>query len=287
MKRDQGLACINGEVVSLVKAKVSVLDRGFLYGDQIIETMLALDGKIIRLESHMMRLTKSLEIIGIQLNFSLRRLAEECQNIVTQIGAYRVMIRVIVTAGSGTGLQRETADLDPWEICHRYILAWPINEPSSYLYDQGLALRLVTRESADLCFLKTGFYLPAIYHLQQRSSVGKKRVDILWVSEDQEILEASSANIFFVERSDQISLITPQNDHRIFSGLSRARVLQLAQEHQIAVVQRPVFVEEVSSFSECFLSSSVQGLVPVSSLGEHRFNEPEKKEMFQFFKKHF
>ena len=266
----------------MADAVIPVSDRGFLYGDQIIETMLVIHGKVVEMDAHLTRLLRSLKVVDIPSPMSKDQLAAECSQLAEQSAYPRAMLRLIITRGLGAGMRPKSS------FPQRYILIWKCQPPDPVMIGRGL--RCFTKQQHQKSHnLKTGFYLPAIGELMSMSASGLE--DIVWVTPDQEILEASTANIFFVKKAEISSsslpytLITPRQGDN-FCGLSRAYVLKKAAQLGVQVEERKVVVSELREFSECFVSSSVRGLVPVSHLDGHRFRVGAN-ELFALIQSHY
>lgn len=264
-RRNGGWASINGKICRFEQAQIPAHDRGFLYGDQMIETMLGIDGRIVSLNDHLHRLWVSVKAVNCVPGVSLSILRRECIEVYKQLSHQgKAMIRVMITRGGGVGL---FAPCD--QTAYRYIFVWPMDDRPPY----ALKCNLVIKDHLDS--YKTGYYLPAVTHLlrsrhMHQSTDGLNSLhesDLIWMSPTQQILESSTANIFFVQSE---RLITPSHDH-IFSGLTAKKVMRIAMDLGFKVKTQPVFCQELNDFSECFLTSSVRGLVPVEQVGTHTF----------------
>ena len=275
------LASINGQIGPMADAVIPISDRGFLYGDQIIETMLVFHGKVVEMDGHLTRLLRSLKAVDIPAPISKDQLAAECCQLAEQCAYPRAMLRLIITRGLGSGIRPQKVP------SRRYILIWKCQPADSDLFGRGL--RCFTKQQHQKIHnLKTGFYLPAIGELTSMNASGLE--DIVWVTADQEILEASTANIFFVKKDATspclpYTLVTPRQGEN-FCGLSRAYVLKKAVQLGAQVEERKVVVSELGDFSECFVSSSVRGLVPVSHIDGHRFRVGAGK-LFALIQSHY
>ncbi|HEY1071604.1 aminotransferase class IV, partial [Brevundimonas sp.] len=85
------------------------------------------------------------------------------------------------------------------------------------------------------------------------------------------VAEATGANVFFVQNG---ALHTPRVDH-ILDGITRQTVIEMAQAKGVEVVIRDILPEELSTFSECFLTGSAAEVTPVSEIGDYRFTPGE------------
>ena len=139
-----GLVYINGEFVPTEEAKISVFDRGLLYGDGVFEGIRAYNGSIFKLNEHLERLYASAQAIWLKIPLSFDEMKKAVIETVRVNNLKDCYIRLIVTRGSlGLGI-------DPWEVDNPtvIIIADKIRVFPKELYEKGLtAVTVATRRS--------------------------------------------------------------------------------------------------------------------------------------------
>jgi branched-chain amino acid aminotransferase len=248
---------IDGVATAEADARVSVRDRGFLYGDTVFETIRVDVGVPFLLERHVARLRRSAEIVGIELSTGDGALADEVRAAVRASAMDEAVVRVTVSRGEGPrGLDprrarapRRVVVVDPLPLSLRGGAAAP-----------PVAVRVVPGVPRGIAAsAKTGSYVEAIAALRVAQDAGDD--DAVMVDERELLLEATAANVFVVGANG--GLVTPE-ERGIFAGITRAEVMRIARERGLGVEARPVSASELRSASEAFLTSSVKELVGVS-----------------------
>ena len=115
-----GIVEINGKLCKLEDANISVLDRGFLFGDSILEVLVGFSGVILNLDLHLKRLRYSAELLQIKLPWSNEQLQSRLLKLSKAHPFPKAYIRLVITSGSGLGL---TTDIDLEPNIYIYILA--------------------------------------------------------------------------------------------------------------------------------------------------------------------
>lgn len=262
-----GIVSINGVVSPLENAKISVLDRGFLYGDSVFEVFVGFQNQILDTEAHLERLRHSAEELRMTIPWSNDELRAELLQLTAQYPAPKKNIRLIVSRGEGMGISA-SASLKP----NKVIFILPAKTETLATYKDGLKLK-----SKSLNFTergpaaKTSNYLKSIIALEVLSR--DKVDDVLWVNSSGEITEASTANIFFLGRQgDLLEVATPHIQSGILPGITRAKLIALLNMARIPVTERVIYADELPRFDEAFLCSTVRGLVPVTLIDQHRLH---------------
>jgi branched-chain amino acid aminotransferase len=255
------LAMIDGVIRPLEQATVSVLDRGFLYGDSVFETIRTYDGIPHALGEHLERLERSAALVHIELPVPRAVLAREIEESVRGAANEESYIRVMVTRGSGElGLDPSLAGRGL-----RVIVVTPLAAPSASLYVSGIgAITHVTRRAADAtpaAGAKIGNYLVSILAIREAKARGA--AEALIVDADGRIVEGATSNVFFVRGE---TLVTPPEALGILPGITRGAVLAVAARLGIGVDFRAPSVAEVGTFDELFITSSIRELLAVVRL---------------------
>lgn len=279
MKFEEFVA-VNGSVSTLSQAKIPAIDRGFLFGDQIFETIAGFHGQLLDLDDHIERLFSSAEKIRLPLPWRHEELKFELEHLASLSSLPKLAVRAVITRGEGIGLGIP----DPPKPTRVFFVLKAASTPESVLRD-GLTLQLRgSGQTARGVTAKTGNYLASIVAVDEAKACGYD--EILWENSDREITEAATANIFFLAREgDGVWLVTPATDSGILAGITRSRLLALTAKAGIRAEERIVGSDELARFDEAFLTSTVRGLVPVSRIGDHRLFTTRKNSTFRHLRR--
>jgi branched-chain amino acid aminotransferase len=248
---------IDGNICEPEQARVSVFDRGFLFGDSVFETIRTYDGAPFALDEHLARLEKSSERTFIPLPVTRDVLRREVTETVRAAGNPESYIRVIVTRGSGPLGLDSSFEAHPT----RVVIVAPLVSPSPEAYAKGVALLTYrtqrVAEATDAAGAKVGNYLVAILAMRAARDAGAS--EALIVDAGGRVVEGASSNVFAVVDG---RLVTPPEDDGILLGITRRLVLEVAREQGLPVELRSLTVDELYAADEAFVSSSIRELLP-------------------------
>jgi branched-chain amino acid aminotransferase len=249
---------IDGQLVDPQQARVSVLDRGFLYGDSVFETLRTYAGSPFALGEHLERLEESARRVLIRLPVEQRALSEEVRAAIAAAGNPESFARVMVTRGVGElGLDPGSAR-DPL----RVIIVAPLVPPDPRQYAEGVPVITYRAqrigEATGSEGAKVGNYLTAVLAMREARAAGA--VEALILGSDGCILEGSTSNVFFVRGR---TLVTPPLASGILAGITRAHVLSIAAELGLETELATVRKDDLEALDECFISSSIREILPV------------------------
>ncbi len=251
---------LNGSVTGPAEAKISIFDRGFLYGDSVYEVMRTSGGTLVDLERHLARLYKSAAALalGAPDEGTLREAIAATLSSARNPESY---VRLVITRGSGeVGLDTALAS-EPTLL----VIAKPLTLPSEEMYRDGVSVRLVNvqRTSAKAMdpAVKSGNYLNNIMALHEAKKAGD--YEAIMCDRDGLLAEGSSSNVFFVEGQ---RLLTPNLSVGLLAGITRQRVLEIAADLGVTVEQGRFGPERLRDAPEAFLTSSIRGVLPIAAV---------------------
>jgi D-alanine transaminase len=253
------IAYVNGTYVPLSEAKVSVLDRGFLFGDGIYEVAAVLDGKLIDNASHLARLERSVGEISLALPETIERIEEIQHELVKRNSLVNGMVYLEVTRGADTGrdFAFPKSSVKPTLIMFTSVKDI-VGAPSA---KTGIGvitvpdIRWVRRD------IKSVALLAQVLAKQAAAVAGAGEA---WMIEDGKVTEGGSSSAFILTKDNVI--VTRQNGSEILPGCTRKAVVKLAEEHQLRVEERAFSVEEALAAKEAFITSAtvfVQAVVTI------------------------
>jgi D-alanine transaminase len=252
------IAYVNGSFVPLQDAKVSILDRGFLFADGIYEVAAVLDGRLVDNASHLARLERSVGEISLALPETLDRIQEIEKELVARNDLVNGMVYLEVTRGADQG--RDFAfpkGISPTLIMFTTVKDI-VNAPSA---KTGIGVITVPDLRWTRRDIKSVALLAQVLAKQAAAEAGAGEA---WMIEDGKVTEGGSSSAFILTQDDV--LVTRQNGSEILPGCTRKAVVALAQERQLRVEERPFTVEEALAAKEAFITSATLFVQPVISI---------------------
>ena len=245
---------VDGQFVPENEARVSVFDRGFLFGDGVYEVSAVLGGGLVDNAGHLARLERSLGELGIVSPATPDEIARAQKELVARNHLDEGIVYLQITRGPADRDFAYPAEPKPTLVMFTQKKA---------LVDNALAARGITVITVpELRWrrrdVKTVGLLAASMAKQAALDAG---ADDAWMVEDGFVTEGSSNNAYIVTRSGVV--VTRHLGNEILHGITRATVLRLARERQITIEERPFTVEEAKSAAEAFITSASSFVIPV------------------------
>lgn len=253
---------INGQILDHeADAKISVLDRGFLYGDSVYEVTEVRDGKIGFLKEHLERLQNSALKMHMHLQLSFKEYERRIIEVATKLheaGHDRCYIRLVVTRGEGE------ITLDPQAASNQnvIIIGKELPENPRTWYDDGVEVIIASTlrnpvKSMDPN-IKSGNYLNNILAYNEAKEAGY--FDAIMLNQDGNVTECTTSNIWIVK--DGI-FKTPPIAAGLLKGITRENVIRILGEQGMPFEEVNFTGSELKEADECFLTSSTKYLVPI------------------------
>lgn len=246
---------LNGELLEASEARVSVLDRGLLWGYGLFETIRAYSGRLWAFDEHDERLRAGARVLEIDLP-ARRILREGTERVVEANHLSEAGIRVTVTRGAGP----PDPAAEPSEPPNAFVTGWPLEEPVD-LYERGAALVTLSGGGRPLGGVKTTSYAASVAGRIAARRAGAD--DGLFVGTGGEVLEGTSSNVFAVFGE---TLVTPPVGEEVLAGITRRVLLETAPEAGFRTEVRRLRLEELSEADEVLLTSSLREVYPARSL---------------------
>ena len=244
---------LNGDYLPLADAKISVMDRGFLFGDGVYEVIPAYQGRLFRFEDHIDRLNNSLQEIRLDLHKSVAEWlaifeplldSSKDEYIYLQITrgyapkrdhgfpehvvptVFAMCSEIKPFAGKVSGIKAVTLLDTRWQKCHV--------KATALLAHVLMRQEALDQDCAEAILVRNGY-----------------------------VCEGAASNLFAVIDDE---LITPPNSHEILPGITRDVILELAEVNQIPCREDVIAVEALQNASEVWVTSSIREIVPVIEL---------------------
>lgn len=249
---------LNGSFMPMAEAKISPMDRGFLFGDGIYEVIPSYQGRMVGFALHMQRMDSGLREIGINLDWSQEQWRAVCEALMIENGSGNLGLYLHVSRGADSKrLHAYPEGITPTVFAFAYdIPAPPVadkNQVKPYRVSTSLDLRW------QRCHIKSTALLGNVLHYQHGVERGTQ--ETLLFNRNDELTEASSSNVFIVRDG---AVITPPLDHQLLPGITRFILLDiLRQDGAIPVQERIVTRDEVLTADEVWVTSSSKEITPV------------------------
>jgi branched-chain amino acid aminotransferase len=254
---------IDGAVVLPGEEKVSVYDRGFLYGDAVFEVIRVYGGRPFALGEHLERLRLSAERVAIELPCGDDVLEGEIERTVAAAGGGESYVRVMVTRGSGPLTLDPSSARSPL----RVILVEPVAAPPRATYAEGIALASMHAHRAvdgtTAAGAKVTNYLSNLLALRDAKARGA--AEALVVDGEGNAVEGATSNVFAVLGG---VLVTPPESAGILAGITRRHVLAAARASGMRAEEASLPLTALYAADEAFITSSIREVLPVVRVDE-------------------
>ncbi len=257
----ESIVYLDGKFVPLSQAKVSILDRGFSYGDALFETLRVYSGKIFRLGQHLDRLKRGADLIFMKLPETRERIEDILYETFNRNQGADAVIRMTVTRGQGLPGKLWQDDCSPTLLVH----VRPYQAPPEEWYQKGVPVSLIPDSAARLGGvseqIKSANYLSQI--LARKQADDQQSVEAVMMNERGEVCDGTISNIFLVENGQ---LSTPAVNGYVLAGVTRQVVLELAGETGVPTLERVVSPDEMVKADEVFLTNTGWEILPVTRI---------------------
>lgn len=248
---------LNGDLIPLREARISPLDRSFLFGDGIYEVIAARHGQARRLTAHLARMQRSLGAIRIRNPHGEQQWRALIEQLIAANGGGDLYVYLQVSRGAEFG--RNHAPLPQVEPTV-FAFCSPLPVTSAETLEHGVACITAEDTRWARCDIKSVSLLANVLLRQQSIDAGAAETILL---RDGWLTDASSSTVYVV-LDGQVRV--PPNSNRLLPGTTRSLVEELAEAHGIAVRSVPVSEPELRRADEVWLSAATRGVIPVTRI---------------------
>jgi branched-chain amino acid aminotransferase len=261
-----GWIWLDGQFVPWREAKVHVLTHGLHYGSAVFEGERMYGGEIFELTAHTERLFKSAEILDMVIPFSVAEIDQACKETCARNGLTDAYVRPIAWRGSEMiGVSAQNTKI------HVAIAVW--DWPSYFKPEEkAKGIRLTwakykrpSPETEPVHAKAAGLYM--ICTLSKHAAEKEGYTDAMMLDWRGYVAESTGSNVFFIR--DGV-IHTPVADC-FLNGITRQSVIKMARRKGFEVIERHIKPEELSTFSECFVTGTAAEVTPVAQIGEYAF----------------
>jgi D-alanine transaminase len=249
---------LNGDYMPMSEARISPMDRGFLFGDGIYEVIPSYDGRPVGFTPHLERMQNGLDAIEIKLQVDHRQWRTITSELIARNGSGNLGIYFHVSRGADTCRHHAyTEGIEPT------VYAFAFEIPPAPVPDKSAASRYTVVTAEDLrwkrCNIKSTALLGNVMHFQHSHSQGHH--ETILYNTDGELTEAAACNVYVIKNG---IVATPLLDHQKLPGITRHILLEtLRRDGSIPVQERVVTLRELEHADEVWISSSSKDIAPV------------------------
>lgn len=268
---------LNGLFMPLPSARVSVVDRGFSYGDGLFETMRSYGGQIFRLDAHLERLYQSLEQIYLDIPMTAGEMDYSVRETLNRNGQPDCMVRLTISRGEQHGGFHIDPDGPPTLV----IIVRPLETLPGEWYQRGIKISLFPSTAQKIGGLgrsiKSCNFLTNVIVREQAHR--NNSVEGILIDDRGRITEGTTSNVFIVQEG---TLVTPEINEHILPGITRQAVLDIAAKNEIPVALQAITADDLYHAEEVFITNSRVEILPVRMADDRTIGEGKPGRMTRF-----
>jgi len=250
---------INGELFNEETAKISVFDRGFLYGDSVYEATRTFNRRPFRINQHLDRLFVSADKIELEPTLSREDILKALDKTIAASPHENHSIRIILTRGTNRDL-----GLDP-ELSSQnnlIIMTKAIPDNPEWWYTEGVSMIFHHKKSTQKGSLpKSGNYQENM--LAHKDAIAQGATDAIMVNTEGHVTEGSTSNVWLVKNG---KILTPTLADGVLEGLTRKTLFEMARAQNLPLFEASLTQDDFMNADEVFVTSTTRNIVPVTKI---------------------
>ena len=262
-----GKIWFNNELCEWQDARVHIISHGMHYASLVFEGLRVFNTKIFKLEEHIERLFNSAKILDMKIPYSNQEIIEATKKLISDQNIKDGYIRPFAWRGSEMmGVSAQNTKINVaiaiWD--------WPTYfDPT--LKSKGIKLNISKwqrppQNSSPWQSKAAGLYM--ICTLSKHQAEKEGYTDSLMLDHEGNIAEATSANIFFKDKNNELHTPIPDS---FLDGITRKTVIDLAKSKNIKINERKISPNELSNFVGCFITGTAAEITPVANILDNKF----------------
>lgn len=275
---DTRVVWLNGKTVPLSEARVSVLDRGFLFGDGVYEVVSVYGGKPMLLDDHLRRLERSMDAVRLQNPHDRDAWKRIIARVVAANASDEQSLYIQVTRGVAPLRDHQFPENPEPTVL---VMASPGEPVSPELVRGGIRAVVLNDIRWEQCSIKSTMLLANVLLRQRALDAGAQEAILV---RSGHLTEGAASNVFTV--IDGV-VVTPPNSDELLPGITRAFVLDLCRNHGVSCEERAVSEDELRAADEIWISSSRKEVLAVVNLDGNQVGDgkpgPVFGRVFQWF----
>lgn len=250
---------INGEFFDEQSAKISVFDRGFLYGDSVYEATRTFNRVPFRMDNHLERLFLSARKIELTPTLNKEEILTRIMKTIKHSPHENITLRIILTRGTNSDLGLDPALSTSNNLI---IITKEISPNPDWWLKTGLSMIFYQKHSTQVGSLpKSGNYQENI--LAHKAALLKNAYDAIMINHEGYATEGTTSNIWIIKKG---IILTPPLADGVLEGLTRKTLFEMAKSEKITIIEKSLTPDEITEADECFISSTTRNLVPVTNI---------------------
>jgi D-alanine transaminase len=255
------IAYVNGRYVPHGEAAVHIEDRGYQFADGVYEVVTVVNGRLVDEDPHLDRLWRSLGELRIDVPMSRASMKAVTREIIRRNRLKTGLVYMQVTRGVA---RRDHPFPKPGTPPAMVMTVKHMRLPGRAKIEEGVTVISIKDIRWERCDIKTVGLLPNILGKQQAREAGATEA---WqVDEDGMVTEGTSTNAWIITREGELVTRPATND--ILNGITRLRILKIAEAHGVKFVERPFSLDEALQAREAFISSATSFVTPVTQIND-------------------
>lgn len=255
------IAYVNGRYVPHGDAAVHIEDRGYQFADGVYEVVTVVNGRLVDEDPHLDRLWRSLGELRIDVPMSRASMKAVTREIIRRNRLKTGLVYMQVTRGVA---RRDHPFPKPGTPPAMVMTVKHMRLPDRAKIEEGVKVISIKDIRWERCDIKTVGLLPNILGKQQAREAGATEA---WqVDENGMVTEGTSTNAWIVTKEGELVTRPATND--ILNGITRLRILKIAEEHGVKFVERPFSLDEALQAREAFISSATSFVTPVTQIND-------------------
>lgn len=247
---------LNGQFLPIEEAKISPLDRGFIFGDGVYEVIPYYAGRGLRAVEHLKRLQRSLDELDIANPYSLEKWQDIIAALIEKNGGGNVGVYIQVTRG----VAKRDFPPPPGLTQTVFLMVNPLATPKAEVYEKGLSCVSLDDNRWLRCHVKATALLGAVLLKHEGNKMGGDEVVMF---RDGYLTESSASNIAAVKNG---VILCPPMDNLILGGITYELMMELARKNGMPLEVRRVHRREVRAADEVWIMSSTKEVAPIVML---------------------
>ncbi len=263
---------LNGQYLPIEDAKISVLDRGFTFGDGVYEVIPVYEGHIFRMREHLERLNNSLDEVYIDRPYALEQWQEILRELIEKNSAKNTGNDLSLYMQVTRGISERDHAIDIATKQTVFAMCRPLPE-----YDRSAGISAIIEEDIrwKYCHIKAITLLPSVMLRHKARDAGATEAILV---KDGYITEGAASNVFIVKNG---IVKTPPKDGSLLPGITRDLVVELLTESGIPCEEVAIKETELKQADEIWITSSTWEIVPVISLDNNPVGTGRPGEVWQ------
>lgn len=249
---------LNGHYMPIEEAKISVMDRGFIFGDGVYEVIPVYSHKVFRLQSHLDRLQHSLDGIKLANPHSNAEWTAILQELIAKNSGQDQYLYLHITRGVA---KRDHAFPNPPVKPTVFVMSNPLLTPPEALLLSGVGAVSAADNRWLRCDIKAIALLPNV--LLRQMAIDAGCAETILIRDNEFMTEGSASNIFVVKNG---KLFAPPKDNLMLPGITYDVILEIAAANDIPHEVRRIAVAEVFAADELLLTSSTKEVLAITKL---------------------